>query len=191
MSDDRDRASATGRLPRRATDRVEEFVAWILAVGALLVVAAASVTGLAVHGSEAERVESGSGSVSQARAVLLEDTAVATGEYGMHHLVLVPARWTDRTGHEHTDAIVVPYTAPAGTEVAVWVDATGNITAPPLHRVNAVFAGIVAAIGVLCAGATVLVTAWLGVRGVTGRVNSRRWERGWERVEPRWRRTVL
>jgi hypothetical protein len=44
---------------------------------------------------------------------------------------------------------------------------------------------------VLCVGATVLVVTWLGVRAVTGRFNSRRWEREWARVEPLWRRTVL
>lgn len=191
MSDDPDRMPAAGRLPRRATDRVEDLVAWVLTVGALLSVVLACLTGLVVHGRESERVDLGSGSTSQARAVLLENAAVTTGDYGMHHLVLVPARWTDRAGLEHTDPVVVTESARAGTEVVVWIDATGEITAPPTHRVNAVAGGIVSAIGVLCVGTTVLVATWVAVRGVTGRLNSRRWEREWARVEPLWRRTVL
>lgn len=182
---------APRRLPRRLTDLVEELVAWVLTAGALLVIAGACLTGLAVHGREAERADARTGSVSAVRALLLEDAFVPTGDYGMHHLVTVPARWTDRSGLEHTEAVVVTRTAPAGTGVVVWIDATGRITAPPVRPVNPVFGGIVAAVGVLCAGATLLLATWLGVHGVTGRVNSRRWERGWERVEPLWRRTLL
>ena len=191
MPDDADPEPAAGRLPRRVTDRVEDVVAWVLSVGALLVIAAACLTGISVHGREAERVDVGSGSTYQVSAVLLENAMVTTGEYGMHHLALVPARWTDRAGSEHTDRIAVTRSARAGTEVDIWIDATGKVTTPPVRRVNAVFGGVISAVGVLCAGTTVLVAAWLGVRGVTGRINARRWERGWERVEPQWRRTVL
>jgi hypothetical protein len=181
-------SEAPCRLPRRPTDRVEDLVAWLLAIAALLVVASACLTGIAVHGREAARVDDGGGSVSQVRAVLLEDVIVLTGDYGMHRLATVPARWTDRAGLEHTDAVVVTHSARAGTEVGLWIDAAGRITPPPLRPVNAVFGGIVAAIGVLCAGATLIVASWLGVRSVTARVNSRRWEQGWARVEPLWRR---
>jgi hypothetical protein len=188
MSDDQDRIPAVDRLPRRATDRVEDLVAWVLTAGALLVVVIAVVAGLAVHGRE---VELGIDSASQARAVLLEDAAVMTGDYSMYRVVEVPARWTDRAGQEHTGAVLMTRSAPAGTEVDVWIDATGKITARPLHQVNPVFRGVVAAIAVLCLGAAVLVAAWLGVRRVTGLFNSRRWAREWARVEPTWRRTVL
>lgn len=183
-------AGAPRRLPRRPTDRVEDLVAWVLTVAALLVVMSACLTGISVHRDESARVEASS-SALQVPAVLLEDATVTSGEYGMHRLVLVPARWTDRAGLEHVDAIVVTRSAPAGTEVAVWIDATGKITPPPVRPVNAVFGGIVAAVGVLCAGTTLLVAIWVGVRTVTGRMNARRWERGWARVEPLWRRSVL
>jgi hypothetical protein len=183
-------SGAPRRLPRRPTDRVEDLVAWVLTAAALLVVVGACLTGIAVHGNEAARVHDG-GTVFRVPAVLLADATVTTGEYGMHRLVTVPARWTDRDGLEHVDAVVVTRSAPAGTEIAVWIDSAGKITAPPVHPVNAVVGGIVAAIGVLCAGTTLLVAIWLGVRAVTGRVNSRRWEEGWARVEPLWRRSVL
>jgi hypothetical protein len=177
-------------LPRRPTDRVEDLVAWVLMAAALLVVVGACVTGIAVHGGEAARLDD-SGSVFRVRAVLLEDATVTSGEYGAHRLATVPARWTDPAGLEHVAAVAVTRSAPAGTEIAVWIDATGKITSPPLRPVNAVFGGIMAAIGVLCAGATLLLAIWLGVRTVTWRLNSRRWEQGWARVEPLWRRSVL
>jgi hypothetical protein len=133
MSDDPNRIPAAERLPRRVTDRVEDLVAWVLTAAALLVVVLACLTGLVVHGREAERVDVGSGSRSQARAVLLEDAASTT------------------------DAAVVSRSARAGSEIVVWIDAAGKIAAPPLRPVNAVAGGAVSAIGVLCAGTTVLV----------------------------------
>jgi hypothetical protein len=129
--------------------------------------------------------------MSQTRVVLLEDAVVATGEYGSHQLEPTPVRWIDHSGAEHTGSVVMTTSAPAGTEVVVWLDATGKVTGPPLRPVNPVFGAAVAAVGLLCVGATVLVVTWLGVRAATGRLNSRRWEREWARVEPRWRRTVL
>jgi hypothetical protein len=182
---------AAGRLPRRVTDRVEDLAAWVLTAAALLVVVGAYLTGVAVYRDDPEPVAPGNGSMSQMRVVLLEDAVVATGEYGMHHLEATPVRWVDRFGTEHTDSVVMTSSAPAGTEVVVWVDAAGKITGPPLRPVNPLFGGAVAAIGVLSVGATLLVVTWLSVRAVTGRLNSRRWEREWARVEPLWRRTVL
>lgn len=184
MADD----PGTGRLPRRVTDRIEDIAAWVLTAGALLVVVGACLTGLAVHGEEAGESD---GSMSRTRVVLLEDAVVATGEYGLHELVPTPVRWIDRAGTEHTGSVVMTSFAAAGTEVVVWVDAAGKITGLPLQPVNKVFGGIIAAVGVLCAGGTALAVTWLGVREVTGRLNSRRWAREWARVEPLWRRTVL
>ncbi|OLT01336.1 hypothetical protein BJF90_32265 [Pseudonocardia sp. CNS-004] len=72
----------------------------------------------------------------------------------------------------------------------MWIDSAGEITSRPTHPANAVFGGVVSAIGVLCAGATLLLATWFAVRGLTWRSNSRRWEREWARVEPQWRRTA-
>ena len=179
-----------GRLPRRTTDRVEDLVAWLLTGAALLVIVFAVVTGVTVHGREAERAELNSRSASQTRAVLLEDAHVVSGEFGRAP-AQVRARWADRGGREHVGVVPAMRSRPAGAEVEVWIDAAGEITSRPGHSANAVIGGIVSAIGVLCAGATPLLATWFGVRGLTGRSNSRRWEREWARVEPQWRRTTL
>jgi hypothetical protein len=191
MRPDPDHAPATGRLPRRTTDRVEDAVAWFLTAAALLLVVVAGVTGLAVQGSEAERAELQSGSRSPARAVLLEEAHVATGDFARPAPMPAMARWTDRDGRQHVGLVPMTRPAPAGTELEVWIDAAGEITSRPVRPENAVAAGIASAFGVLCAGGTLLGATWLGVRRVTLLRNARRWEREWARVEPQWRRTVL
>jgi hypothetical protein len=170
---------------------VEDLVAWLLTGAVLLVFVITAVTGLSVHGREAERVELETRSTSQTSAVLLQDVRVVAGDHGERMPARARARWTDGDGREHAGVVVVTRSQPAGAEVDVWIDAAGEITSPPVRPLNAIFGGIVAAIGVLCAGATLLIATWLAVRGVTGRCNSRRWEDEWARVEPQWRRTVL
>jgi hypothetical protein len=191
MRPDPDHAAVVGPLPRRGTDRVEDVTAWILIVAALLLIVVAGVTGLGVHGREAERAVLDSRSTSQVRSVLLEDAKVMISEVGERMPVRVPARWTDGDGREHTGSVLVQRAQPAGAEIDVWIDGAGEITSRPANLLNAVFGGIVSAFGVLCAGGTLLVAAWLGVRRATGAVNARRWEREWAAVEPHWRRNVL
>jgi hypothetical protein len=186
---DPDGTPVTGPLPRRTSDRVEDAVAWVLTAAALLLVVVAGVTGLAFHGREAERAEVEGLSTAPARAVLLEDAHVAVGEFGRR--VPVAARWTDRDGRGHVGTVLVGRAQPAGAEVDVWVDAAGEITPRPVRPVNAVVGGIVSAVGVLCAGGTLLLASWLGIRHLLRLRNSRRWEQEWARVEPQWRRTVL
>jgi hypothetical protein len=183
--------SAVGRLPRRATDRVEDAVAWVLTAAGLLLVVIAGVTGLATYGRESERAELETRSRSQARAVLLEDAQLVIGDLGERLPTRALARWTDRNGHEHSGLVDVAYAEPAGTEIDIWVDAAGKPASRPVLPLNAVVGGITASFGVLCAGGTLLAAAWFGVRGLTARCNARRWDREWEQVEPDWRRHLL
>ncbi|GAA0919103.1 hypothetical protein [Pseudonocardia zijingensis] len=191
MRPDPDRAPVEGPLPRRATDRVEDVVAWLLTGAALVVVVLAVVTGLGVHGREAERAEQQRDTVSQTRAVLLEDAHVVVSSESVHLPTQAQARWTDRDGRDHSGVVTVTRSQRAGSEVEVWIDAQGEITSRPTHPMNAVFGGIVSALGVLCAGAVPILGIWFGVRSLTLRCNARRWEREWERVEPQWRRTAF
>ncbi|OLT00073.1 hypothetical protein BJF90_07155 [Pseudonocardia sp. CNS-004] len=80
---------------------------------------------------------------------------------------------------------------PAGTEVEVWVDAAGEAVSRPMTPLTTVIGGITTALGVLCAGGSLLAAMWFGVRGLTARRNARGWEREWEQVEPDWRRHLL
>jgi hypothetical protein len=189
MSHDPDRAPS-GRLPRRATDRVEDTVAWALIAAALLLIVIAGVTGLGVHGRVTERAELENRLTSRASAVLLEDAQVVTGAGGVSVPAQVEARWTDRNGREHSGLLVADRSEPAGAAVDVWIDARGEITSPPVQPDYALAAAVAAAVGVVCAGGSLLIASWFGVRFLTGLVNARRWEQEWARVEPQWRRNI-
>lgn len=191
MRPDPHHVPVAGRLPRRGTDRVEDVTAWILASVALLLIVVATVIGLGTYGREAERAELQRTSTSHVRAVLLEDANVMIGDVGERMPAQVPARWADGAGRVHTGPVVVQRTRPAGAEIDVWIDEAGELASRPTTPMNAVVGGILAALGVLCAGGAPLVAAWLGVRRVTGVVNGRRWDREWAAVEPQWRRNVL
>jgi hypothetical protein len=191
MRSEPDEPSAAGRLPRRITDRVEDAVAWVLAVAALFLVMAAGVTGLTVYGEERDRAASEIGTRSQVRAVLLEDAQLVIGELGERLPVLVPARWAGRDGLDRTGLVEVASMQPAGSEVEVWVDASGQVVLRPIEPLHAVFGGVTVVFGMLCAGGTLLIAMWLGVRELTARRNARHWEREWAQVEPNWRRHLL
>jgi hypothetical protein len=186
MFPDPDAPPQGGRLPRRATDRVEDAVAWLLTVAALLVLVFAVLSGMAAHGRHVERAKFESRTSVQARAVLREDARLLVAEHGERLPVQALARWTDGSGVEHTGDILVSKAAAAGSEVEVWLGADGEVSAPPLDLGNAAIAGIVTAVVQLLAGGALLIATWHGVRRLTAACNARRWEREWARVGPEW-----
>jgi hypothetical protein len=183
-----DAAPGRRRLPRRATDRVEDAVAWLLAAAALVLLVIAGSVGIAVHARQVEARSAG----WQTQAVLLEDAEVISAAEPDPRLpVRVQARWSDRSGTEHTGGIKVDPAARAGTAVRVWLDAEGRVNAAPLGGGYAVATGIIIAAMVLVLGGGVLAAAWYGVRCVTAACNAPRWEREWERVGPDWSARLL
>ncbi|OLT01352.1 hypothetical protein BJF90_32355 [Pseudonocardia sp. CNS-004] len=170
-------------MPRRATDRLEDVVAWLLMVAGLVLVIVAWSTGTAVYSANVESMST----LTQTRAMLLEDAKVVTSrETGVRVPVRVEARWVDRVGFERTGELQIKDSAPAGTEVEVWIGPDGEAADASLQRENAVTAGIVTGTGLLLVGAAVLGAAWYGVRLLTASCNARRWEREWARVGPHW-----
>jgi hypothetical protein len=170
---------------------VEDVAAWSLMAAAMVLIVVAWVTGLAVHNQQSERALAESAGRTEVRAVLLEDAQAVRGERGEYVPVQVPVNWTDRGGAKHTGAVVVSSSAPAGEQLDVWVDSSGAIVPAPTRPENAVVAGVLAAVGILLAGGTVLLVGWYTVRNLVAACNSRRWEREWAGVEPIWRRDWL
>jgi hypothetical protein len=66
------------------------------------------------------------------------------------------------------------------------VDRSGAVTAAPVRGLDVVAGAVTGAGGVLAVGAGVLGGIWLGVRWAVLRLDSARWAREWEQVEPRW-----
>jgi hypothetical protein len=171
------------RLPRRATDRVEDVVACLLMAVAFVVLVLAWSSGTAVYRANLASAST----LNQTRAVLLEDAAsFSTGEPPSHLPARVEAKWVDRTGTERIGQIRVADSALAGTAVDVWLRPDGVATTTDPGRGNALTAGLITAAGLLFAGGAVLAVVWFGVRSLTAAVNSRRWEREWARVGPEW-----
>jgi hypothetical protein len=178
---------ATGRLPRRATDRVEDVVSWVLLAALLVVAVAAVVVGLAVRDTAARaRIES----VDRvpATAVLTADAPTVPSPYPTTVRLATPAAWVDAAGRRHTGVVDALEGTPAGTVVPVWLDRSGAVVPAPPTDQEGVIAGVVAGGMVLVGGAVVLGSVWLATRRLTDWRNDLAWEREWARVGPAWRR---
>jgi hypothetical protein len=172
----------------RRSDRLE---AWIV-LATLVFVALAGVVaghaaaaavehGLAVHSARSHPV----------RAVLTENAAVApqaVPEYS-DGTVWAKVRWT-AAGAAHTGLVKVEPGLRSGTPVTVWTDRSGRLVSRPATadqvRMQSLLVGSLVGLG---AGSGVLVCGWLA-RGRLERQRMRAWDREWESVGPRWRRTT-
>lgn len=179
----RDRAE---RLPRRATDRVEDVVAWLLIAAGLLLVVLAGAAARDVHRDSLERARVENGQRHQVSAVLIAGSSGMPGRYESRI-----ARWTGPDEQPRIGRVPVPGVwGRPGDRVQVWVDDTGAPARPPATSAEAVQAAVVTAVAVLMAGLVLLGAAWLGLRALTARCNDARWEREWARVGPLWSRRV-
>jgi hypothetical protein len=152
-------------------------------LAALVLLVVAGSTGMEIYNHNTELTSR----LTQARAVLHEDAqVVSTGDLNTRFPVWVQASWTDRTGTERTGKALVRESAPAGTEVDVWLDPDGKVSPIGFGRDGAATLGILSAVMLLLGGSVVLGLVWHGARRVTGAFNARRWEREWARVGPDW-----
>jgi hypothetical protein len=119
-----------------------------------------------------------------AEAVLTSDAPAVTAGAAVAWVprVQAPAAWTAPDGSRRTGDVVVGAGTPAGTRVAVELDTRGRLIQPG-SRTDPAAVGCAA--GLACAAG--LGCAWLVLRLVTDRHRMARWQRGWRRVEPRWR----
>ena len=155
MHDERQRHSRPARLPRRATDRVEDLVAWMLITLALLTAVVAATLALRLYGAGMSRADVETRERTQLQAVLLEQApyALDVNEHGraVRRLpVPVPARYTTPDGTERRADAPVLGPLPAGTTVSIWVDRSGTITSAPARSADAVASA--AASGRWCGG---------------------------------------
>jgi hypothetical protein len=167
-------------LPRRATDRVEDLAAWVVAVLALVLLLASGLVGVGVARSTAHEAASR----EHVDAVLLTDAPPALRDPDAR--VARAARYRDPAGAEHVVVVPVAGRPPAGRVVHLWVDGGGRVTTPPPGRADATLRGVVVAAGVALAGGLLLLGLWTGVRRRLDARNAQWWAREWARVEPAW-----
>ncbi|GAA2560576.1 Rv1733c family protein [Pseudonocardia hydrocarbonoxydans] len=181
------RGVAATRMPRRATDIVEDAAAWVLLAVVLLLVVVAVAVGSGTRDRIAERARVEAGDRTTVTATLLAAAAPDLPvRVGYRPRVGVEAQWTGPDGGTRTGRIPVPGGAAAGEEVRVWVDRDGAPAKPPLTEFDAVSFGVLSGLRVLLVGAVPLGLAWLLVLRATAALNSRRWEREWAQVGPDW-----
>jgi hypothetical protein len=190
MNGERQRHSRPVRLPRRPTDRVEDVAAWVLTVLGALTAVLAVMTGVRLHDEEMHRIGLETRERMQVQAVLLEPANPnAAGERPPRvRVVPVPTsiRYLTPDGAEHVADVPMTGAVPAGRAVPLWVDRSGQVVGAPGRAADAVGRAAVSAVGIALIGALILGGSWAGVRAVTRRVNTARWEREWMQVEPRW-----
>ena len=173
---------------RRVSDRVEDWAAWVLLAGGMLVILLSGVIGVRVHD---QLVEQGQREVldrTPGVARLLAASPTLPSEYDPTSPVVVAASWRDRSGVEHAGSVSVPQGLQAGSTVPIWTDRSGSAVPPPTSTDDALLSGVIAAGLVLGAAASVLACAWALVRHATLVYNCACWEREWRAVEPVWTR---
>jgi hypothetical protein len=175
------------RLPRRGTDRLEDFAAWLLvSVGLLLVVLAVTV-GLGLSGSAMARVRAEAADRVSVPATASQDVPIVVTAPGTTlPRLLAEVTWTDADGVPGTGPALVPAGTRAGQPVTIWLDRAGRPVAEPLDESAAVVAAIAGGAVVLLAGAVVLGFCWVGARSGIAVLNARGWDREWAQVEPQW-----
>jgi hypothetical protein len=101
------------------------------------------------------------------------------------------ASWTGPDHTQRQGLVAVGAGAEAGSPVAVWVDRSGDLTTRPLSdgeaSIRAVSYGFFAFTGI----SALAVGAHAGFGRLLDRSRMRRWDAGWQLVEPGWTREVI
>ena len=122
-------------------------------------------------------------------AALLLQVAPAAGGWG--YTALAEARWPLPGGGEQS-GVLTTATAPgiagagAGDRIFIWLNRSGQPTAPPAGQVTVIMYALIAGAGVAAAAAMALLMAYALCRHALDRRRLAAWESAWERTGPRW-----
>jgi len=186
MPSEQKRQVASTEMPGRMTDRIEDAATWMLISASLLLVVAAIVASVVVHGHMAERVRAEAADRTSVAGTTLETAPLVPFDAGYQPRIGVEAKWIGPDGVLRTGLVPVTGGTAADTEVTVWLDRNGAVVAPPPSGVEAFTAAALAGGGVLLAGGSVLVIVWMRVKRAIDAANSRGWEREWTEIGPKW-----
>ena len=167
---------------RRAADRIETAV--IVSLVAAFLTAVVAATGLAWHIYQSKHTAAAG--LRTAVAVLSQPGPAATTA-----VAAVGARWrlpngTERPGILTTVTAPAIYHAPAGTPVQIWLDRSGEPTAPRPGPADMIFWALIAGITATAGAAVVLTLCYTCCRTVLDRHRLAGWESAWAAVGPRW-----
>jgi hypothetical protein len=171
----------------RPCDRLEARLrALLVLVFVLAVPLAAWAAGAAVYRVSARTEQAERSDRVLVHAELLAEARPIGVGFAAVPQVPVPAQWTAADGSQHSGAILVGMTAPAGAVVPIWTDRAGNITEPPRDRDQTTMRTSVAAIAAGSGLALLLYGGWLALRRAFNRRRMAAWDAEWCQVAPRW-----
>ena len=168
----------------RGSDRLEFAWRILLTLTLLLAAPLGVIAGRAVAAGLDATAQHQAHTRTQERATLLRDAAARPSAGGLG--VSTSATWPGPDGRAHVGTVAAPPGARAGSPVDIWVDRSGRPAEPPMSHDavvdQALVAGAVTFFGVVIAG----LSLHLIVLGLLARQRNRRWEAGWQAVEPLW-----
>jgi hypothetical protein len=171
---------------RRAADRIEAAVIVFLAAAFLTAVAAATCLAGHLYQSEhtaAARLRPTAAVLSQpgpGAATTTADTTATTGASWR-----LPNR-TERSGALTTQTAPAIYYAPAGTEVQIWLNRSGEPVAPPPTSEDMILTALCAGFTIAVAAAVAFIICYRLCRMALDRHRLTRWESAWAAVGPHW-----
>jgi hypothetical protein len=120
------------------------------------------------------------------QAVLLQNAAIAPGQYDGGYDSWTWAKWTTPAGHPMKGLVEAHAGAEAGTRIPIWISPSGRWAGTPLGRGTAELRVALA----ITATIIMLALALLCVSAMVQRRLDRRrlayWEAGWNAVGPGW-----
>jgi hypothetical protein len=171
----------------RPCDRLEARLRVLLVLVFMLAVPfVAWAAGAAVYRTSAHTEQSERSNRILVDAVLLAESHPVGVGFAAVPQVPVPAQWTAADGSQHSGAILVGVTAPAGAVVPIWTDRAGNIAEPPRGRDQTTMRTSVAAIVAGAGLALLLGGVRLAVWSVLNRRRMAGWDAEWTQVAPKW-----
>jgi hypothetical protein len=168
---------------RRPVDRIEGAVLVVLSIGLLAAVAVAAIVG--THTYQSQRAASAS--MRPAVAVLLQAGPLYSGPARIGQ---AEARWRDRGGDNRSGVLTAVSTpgimgAAAGARIPVWLDRSGQPTAPPAGQVAMIVNALALGAAVAGGAAVTLLICYALCRLVLDRWRLAAWESAWSLTGPR------
>lgn len=174
---------------RRRTDRIEAVlrlatvILFLVGVPIAAIVVGRQVDHMALRNAHAQQAAK-----HEVTAVLLERAQVsgAQNPYASTQMTDVLARWQPPGQSPRSGQVLAPAGTPAGSNVTIWIDASGAVTSPPPDHRDIV-GDVTIAVVVTCIVASVLL---LGASALARRVLDRRrlkaWDAEWRATGPLW-----
>lgn len=179
----------SGNRLMRGSDRLESSVLLVVIALILILVPIAAAFGTATNTRLDDQSRADREIRHQIPAVLLEDASVnladttpATATTGQ-----APAQWT-ADGTTHTGQVRTAPEATARQTISIWIDPAGDLADAPKTGAENAAEAVGAALVLWTMGATICLTALMGIRWAGTRYRMSQWDREWRNLgkTPGW-----